>query len=114
MTLTSEGRCERVSTLAPKGRFEVTVPPAGDLGNRIISDQGPNTERLRERLTRLFEFLKAYTELRFPPLRDIAQQPYWFWLKDLPRHPSVELFRDVGRSEEEIEEGDIVLRLARP
>src|SRR5690348_7712511 len=74
----------------------------------------PNTQSMRERLTKLFEFLKAYIDLRFPPVRDIAQQLRSLWLKDLPPHPSVELFRDVGKSEEEIEDSDIVLRLTRP
>ncbi len=74
----------------------------------------PNTQPTRERLTKLFEFLKAYTDLRFPPVRDIAQQPRSLWLKDLPSHSSVELFHDVGKSEEEVEDSDIVLRLTRP
>lgn len=74
----------------------------------------PNTQTRRERLTKLFEFLKAYTDLRFPPVRDIAQQPRSFWLKDLPSHSSIELFRDVGKSEEDTEDSDIVLRLTRP
>lgn len=78
-----------------------------------MSDQ-PNTQSMRERLSKLFEFLKAYTDLRFPPVRDIAQQPRSLWLKDLPSHPSIELFRDVGKSEEEIEDSDIVLRITRP
>src|SRR2546426_3751113 len=74
----------------------------------------PNTQSMRERMTKLFEFLKAYTDLRFPPVRDIAQQPRSLWLKDLPSHPSVELFRDSGKSEDETEDRDIVLRLTRP
>lgn len=69
---------------------------------------------MRERLTKLFEFLKAYTDLRFPPVRDIAHQPRSLWLKDLPAHPTVELFRDTNKSEDETEENDIVLRLTRP
>src|SRR5213594_1140647 len=78
-----------------------------------MSDQ-PNTQSMRERLTNLFKFLKAYTDLRFPPVRDIAQQPQSLWLNGLPSHPAVELFRDVGKSEEDIEDSDIVLRLTRP
>jgi|CXWL01.1.fsa_nt_gi very-short-patch-repair endonuclease/superfamily I DNA/RNA helicase len=69
---------------------------------------------VRERLTKLFEYLKAYTDLRYPPVRDIAQQPRSLWLKDLPSHPSVELFRDTGKSDVEAEDSDIVLRLTRP
>ena len=37
-----------------------------------MSDQ-PSTQSVRERLTKLFEFLKAYTDLRFPPVCDIAR-----------------------------------------
>ena len=69
---------------------------------------------MRERLTKLFEFLKAYTDLRFPPVRDIAQQPRSLWLKDLPAHPSIELFPDTSNAEDETEDSDIVLRLTRP
>jgi len=74
----------------------------------------PNTPPMRERLTKLFEFLKAYTDLRFPAVRNIAQQPYSLWLKDFPSHSSVELIRGVGKSEDENEDSDIVLRLTRP
>lgn len=74
----------------------------------------PDTQSVRERFTKLFEFLKAYTDLRYPPIRDIAQQPHSLWLKDLPIHPSVELLRDAGKSDDEVEDGDIVLRLTRP
>jgi len=74
----------------------------------------PNTQTVRERLTKLFEFLKAYTDLHYPPVRDIAQQPRSLWLKDLPSHPSVELFRDKGNSDDDTEESDIVVCLKRP
>jgi hypothetical protein len=70
--------------------------------------------QMRERLSKLFEFLQAYTELRYPPVRDITQQPHSLWLKDLPVHPSVELFQDASRTEDEGEDSDIVLRLTRP
>ena len=69
---------------------------------------------VRERLTKLFEFLKAYIDLRYPPVRDIVQQPHSLWLKDLPTHTSVELFRDAGKPTDETENNDIVLRLTRP
>jgi very-short-patch-repair endonuclease len=74
----------------------------------------PDTQTMRERLTKLFEFLKAYTDLRYPPVRDINQQIRILWLKDLPAHSSVELFRDVGKTDEEDEDSDIVLCLTRP
>jgi hypothetical protein len=78
-----------------------------------MSEQ-PNMQPVRERLTKLFEFLKAYIDLRYPPVRDIAQQPHFLWLKDLPTHTSVELFRDAGKPTDEAENNDIVLRLTRP
>src|SRR5882762_10299780 len=74
----------------------------------------PATQTMRERLTKLFEFLKAYTDLRFPPVPDINQQLRTLWLKDLPAHSSVELFRDAGKPDDESEDSDIVLRLTRP
>src|SRR5262249_52857210 len=72
------------------------------------------SHRVRERLIKLFEFLKAYVDLRFPPVRDIAQQPHFLWLNDLPDHGSIELFRDVGKPLEDTENNDVVLSLTRP
>ena len=68
----------------------------------------------RERLLKVFEFLKAYTELRYPPVTDIGQQMGLFWLKDLPPHHSVELFREFENFEPGEDQADIVLRLTRP
>jgi very-short-patch-repair endonuclease len=68
----------------------------------------------RERLLKVFEFLKAYTELRYPPVREIGRQLDVFWVKDLPPHHSVELFHEVGTAETEGDQADIVLRIARP
>jgi hypothetical protein len=98
--------------------------PAGAAGIHSSARQGetekpasfrdPDTLIKRERLTKLFEFLKAYTDLRYPPVRDINQQRDSIWLKDLPDYPSVELFRDTGTPEEETEDSEVVLRLTRP
>jgi hypothetical protein len=71
-------------------------------------------EAKRARLTKLFEFLKAYIDLRHPPVRDIDEQFRTIWLKDLPKHTSVELFRDVSTTNNEDEDADILLRLKRP
>jgi len=78
-----------------------------------MSEQ-PNIQFARQRLTKLFEFLKAYTDLRYPPIRDIDQQLHVFWLKDLPAHPFVELFRNTGEPDSGANEGDVILRLTRP
>ena len=76
--------------------------------------QLPSVQLVREQLTKLFEFLKVYTDLRYPPIRDISQQLRSLWIKDLPSHSSVELFRDAGRKEEESEDNGVLLRLTRP
>ena len=79
-----------------------------------IMDEQAATLRHRERLRKVFEFLKAYVELRYPPVRDIGQQLKVLWLNDLPQHSSVELFRSDTDSEDESENADIVLRITRP
>ncbi|MGH9328052.1 MAG: AAA domain-containing protein, partial [Terriglobia bacterium] len=68
----------------------------------------------RERLLKVFEFLKAYTELRYPPVRDIGQQLRVLWLKDLPQHPSVEVFQGDRGPDTESEDADVILRVTRP
>src|SRR5262249_57180084 len=72
------------------------------------------SHRVRDRLIKLFEFLKAYVDLRFPPVRDIAEQPHLLWLNDLPDHSSIELFRDMSKPADDDENNDVVLRLTRP
>jgi len=69
---------------------------------------------VRERLTKLFKFLKAYADLRHPPVRNIDQQPGVIWLGNLPAHPAVELFQEAPNPDEFSEDNDIILRLARP
>lgn len=68
----------------------------------------------RKRLAQLFEYLKAYTDLRYPPVREIDRQLRTLWLDDMPVHNSVDLRRDAGRTEEEGEDEDIIFSLARP
>jgi very-short-patch-repair endonuclease len=76
----------------------------------------PEAPLARERLAKLFEFLKAYTDLRYPPVRDLSQQPHFFWLQDLPTDTSVERTRAITTpaSDENAEDAGIILRLTRP
>ena len=67
----------------------------------------------RERLLKVFEFLKAYTELRYPPVRDIGQQLRVLWLKNLSQHSSVEIFQGDRGEDTESEDADIILRITR-
>jgi very-short-patch-repair endonuclease len=68
----------------------------------------------RQRLTQLFEYLKAYSDLRYPPVRDIDRQERTLWLDALPAHACVVLHPDHGKDEEGNEDGDILLTLSRP
>ncbi|ATC63943.1 hypothetical protein CMV30_08245 [Nibricoccus aquaticus] len=73
----------------------------------------------RTRLAQLFEFLKAYTDLRYPPVRDLAQQPHAVWLHELPDDSSVERHRATSSAatsatDENAEDSGIILRLTRP
>src|SRR5271157_4933597 len=79
-----------------------------------IMDRQAATQAHRERLRKVFEFLKAYVELRYPPVRDIEQQLKVLYLNDLPEHPCVERFRGGTDLEDESEDADIVLRITRP
>ena len=76
--------------------------------------QQPDIQPQRERLLKVFEFLKAYLDLRYPPVRDIGQQMRTLWLKDLPQHSSIEIFRPNNNEEEETEVSDIILQITRP
>lgn len=77
-------------------------------------NEQPATQSQRDRLLKVFEFLKAYLDLRYPPVRDIRQQMRVIWLKDLSQHASVEVFRPASNAEEESEDSDIILRITRP
>jgi very-short-patch-repair endonuclease/DNA polymerase III delta prime subunit len=53
-----------------------------------------NTDHLhvsREHLTKIFQYLEALNQHRNPATCLIADQPWHFWLKDLPDHSSVTL-----------------------
>src|SRR3984893_1060120 len=50
-------------------------------------------ERLRvarDKLTRVFRYLEALNQHRNPAKRQIHEQPWSFWLRDLPEHPSIQ------------------------
>src|ERR1700733_10075885 len=77
----------------------------------------------RERLARVFQYLEALNQHRNPPKRQVREQLWTLWLKDLPDHPTVQ--RGTPRSLEENksmnaetsirgEEDDFILKVARP
>jgi len=44
----------------------------------------------RDKLTRVFRYLEALNQRRNPAKRQIREQPWSFWLRDLPEHPSIQ------------------------
>ena len=57
----------------------------------------------RKRIAQIFRFLQALDQHRNPPKRQVSEQPWILWLKDLPSHPSIQNNVD-----------DFVLRVKRP
>src|SRR5260221_2898790 len=86
----------------------------------------PDTLRIaRDKLTRVFRYLEALNQHRNPPAREIREQPWVLWLRDLPDHLSVQ--RGAARSDsaptdaqtealpaEEKSGEDFVLKVGRP
>ncbi|MGB7847655.1 MAG: AAA domain-containing protein, partial [Candidatus Acidiferrum sp.] len=44
----------------------------------------------RDKLTRVFRYLEALNQHRNPAKREIQEQPWSFWLRDLPEHASIQ------------------------
>jgi very-short-patch-repair endonuclease len=65
----------------------------------------------RERIARVFRYLKALNEHRNPAKRNLSEQPWSLWISRLPNHPAVRLRGDL---DEAGEEGDFVLKVGRP
>src|SRR3989454_393274 len=63
----------------------------------------------RERIARVFRYLKALNEHRNPAKRDLSEQPWTLWFRHLPDHPAIQ--RRFSNGDEET---DFVLKGARP
>ncbi len=85
-----------------------------------VAVEKKTTSVIKDRFKNLFEFLKAYNDLRTPVVRDISEQIATLWLDSLPKHASVKLFdyipkKDVVEGTETPQnENDILLQVARP
>jgi len=44
----------------------------------------------REKLTRVFRYLEALNQHRNPAKRQLREQPWSLWMRDLPEHPAIE------------------------
>lgn len=66
----------------------------------------------RERIGRVFRYLKALNEHRNPARRDLSEQPWTLWFRHLPDHPSIQRRLSNGHRPEE--EPDFILKVGRP
>jgi very-short-patch-repair endonuclease len=49
-----------------------------------------NLRVAREKLTRVFRYLEALNQHRNPAKRQLREQPWSLWMRDLPEHPAIE------------------------
>ncbi len=68
---------------------------------------------VKTKIRQLYQFLKEANQLRFRPVRVLADQPKVVRLADMPNHQSMQLFRPV-RLENAQEVPDTLLRVRRP
>ena len=73
----------------------------------------------RDKLTRVFRYLEALNQHRNPAKRQIREQPWSFWLHDLPEHPSIQRgsareARRTGNSQSVEDVANYVLKVQRP
>jgi hypothetical protein len=68
---------------------------------------------IKSKIRQLYLFLKEANQLRFRPIRALAEQPKVVRLADMPNHPAMQLYRPV-RTENAQEVPDMLLRVKRP
>lgn len=76
----------------------------------------------RDKLTRVFRYLEALNQHRNPAKRQIREQPWSFWLHDLPEHPSIQrgsareasTKKRTGNSQSVEDVANYVLKVRRP
>src|SRR5712671_4457949 len=69
-------------------------------------------QRGRERIARVFRYLKALNEHRNPAKRDLSEQPWTLWFRQLPDHPAIQ--RRVFNGHQADDDGDFILKVGRP
>jgi predicted transport protein/very-short-patch-repair endonuclease/DNA polymerase III delta prime subunit len=71
----------------------------------------------KDRLLRVFQYLKALNEHRNPVKRQIREQPWVLWLGELPVHNSISYVGYIETNDNETEdktEDDFIIRVRRP
>ena len=65
----------------------------------------------RERIARVFRYLKALNEHRNPAKRDLSEQPWALWFRHLPDHPIIQRRAPNGQQPDD---EDFILKVGRP
>ena len=75
----------------------------------------------REKLTRVFRYLEALNQHRNPAKRQLREQPWSLWMRDLPDHPSVQrgaakvsAAKAKDKNGQTTEDSSYVLKVRRP
>lgn len=79
--------------------------------------QGDTFGIARDRIARVYKYLQALNEHRNPVVRHITEQPWKYWLRDLPAHECVKLTRPASMDTAGDEEAGLeepILRVRRP
>jgi len=79
--------------------------------------ENENNSIIKTRFRNVFEFLRAYNDLRTPVITDINQQISVVWLDSIPKYPSIRFneFVDPHKETKDGEsENDVVLEITRP
>ncbi len=71
-------------------------------------------ELTKQKVRQLYRFLKKANELRFTPVRTLADEEKVIRFADMPAHPSLHIQRPIRAADEAQERQEFVLRVKRP
>src|SRR3989442_10772039 len=119
MTRRSPGRSRASTPSAVGDRFLAEQPAsrascllrmnAQSLRTRGDMSDAKSQQQGRERIARVFRYLKALNEHRNPAKRDLSEQAWTLWVRHLPDHPAIQRRLSNGH-----EEADFVIKVGRP
>lgn len=69
---------------------------------------------IQERFTKLFEFLKAFSDLQYPLVRNIDQQLRTLWMGNISGHSPVKVSQDEPKALETTADNSVIFRATRP
>ena len=79
----------------------------------IESNADDAAGNLHAKVRQLYAFLKEANQIQFRPVRRLTDQPYVIRISDMPKHPSVQLYRPLITSSA-LEIPDVLLKISRP